>query len=88
MLIRKAPGIGFAALVVPAVASLCADDSSIVKIQPVQVVLEQPFDVSAYVEDNCVFTVDDGVEVEVTNAPTTLVTQVTKTVSFCTTVEE
>lgn len=80
--------MGLASLASFAAASQCPAQDDTIIIQPIQVVIEKPYHVSAYVEQNGVFAVADGLTVNVDNAPTTLVTELTQTSTLCTTVEE
>ena len=75
----------------PAMGSRCPvqdREHPTIKRHPIQVLVEQPMDLSFYVPENTVYTIDEGCLLEVTGAPTTIVTRVTKTETMCTMVDE
>lgn len=77
-------------LATTAVAESCGSgqEETVTKVHPVQVVIVQPVDISAYVPENTLFVVDDELAVSITDAPTTLITQLTKTSTLYTSVKE
>ena len=68
----------WASSLVPSALAGC-EGEDMVTLYPVKFAVEKPYDVSAYCPENTVFVVEEDLVITVTNAPTTVITQVTKT---------
>lgn len=55
----------------------CPSGKTIVELHPVELVFEQPVEVDVYCPSNTKIPIDDDITITVTDAPKTVVTQVT-----------
>lgn len=95
MLVEASPRLALLAALpwlaaAPAEASSCPHNEleDIPKVYPVEVVVEKPIDVNIYCPENTLLVIDDGLALDVTDAPTTVITRLTKTTTICTTVQQ
>lgn len=66
------------ALSQPRTEPYCPAGVTSVHVQPLEVVIARPVRISAYVSTNTVIVICDGLSINITNAPLTVVTDVTR----------